>query len=572
MESKNQTICIEKSVFTALLMGYMENGDNESVRFDILIKCFNQAGVDKDLFDYLMKRAEQACDPQSLSIGCVYTASAYLVTNTPGAINTPMFSNEDFDPNDIARYACMTGSEDKIIHSPINHGFVSEKLGVSNTLLEYLDPSRVVIAGGAAMYLGCPTSLWDQSCDVDIFVLDVEHPGDVVMDIVLTLQDEGYIVCQYGSAVLTAVGLYGKRRIQIIKTSAKTAEDLIKKFDLNVVKAYYNGTSLNCTYSAAFDWSDMHCRNGSHKPLKPTRLARAFLKGFKLCDKAKKQLADTIGWPLSEKIKDKLLFNIPCLNPDVPAKVQHQLLLKMGLTPVGKGGEISIGIDGNGLAPMGNSYGPSGIFTGSMEEFINTIEKDDRYSKNRNMPKGVQIFPFKSRYLVALPLCSFPFSWNVDNKYEHSVISKLSIVNKEEEKKFCNWHDKICKKILPDFPVDTMAKEYSDVRIRISKTCSWWKNGIKHDGPFDIKSGDTVRVVGKATNITLLLNKTEIYVKFDIMAMYVHSTEPLEFSDAAYAWEKVEEIDEDDIDEDEDDIDDFLDVVDHDSPLKLMEE
>lgn len=533
MESKNQTITIERNVLISLLNGYMEK-NLVRTRFDILVKCFKKAELD---CAFLMFRALESCDPCALSSGCVYAASAYLVTNTVGAINTPMFSNGTFQQEDVARYACITGSGDNICNLVMEPESVSKRLGISSELIDHLGVGRVVIAGGAAMYMGCPKSLWDLSCDVDIFVLDVDHPVDSVMDIVLTLQSEGYIVCQSGSAVLTAIGEYGTRRVQIIKSSAKTPTELIEKFDLNVTKAFYDGIQLTSTYSAVLDWSDMRCRNGSFTPLKPTRLARAFLKGFELCDVARKQLTDTIGWPLTEEVKNKLLYNIPCLTAGLPANVQCQLLINIGLTPVGNGSDISIGVDGQGLVPMGNSYGPIGIFTGSMEEFIETVEVDNvEYLPNRNMLNGIQIFPLKTRYLVSLPLCSFPFSWSVNEDVDKPT--KLSIVDNKEEKKFCEWHDAICNKIMPYFQVDTLNKKFSDVRIGINKKCIWWKNGIKRYVPFDIKSGDLVRVVGKANHITFLKGK-DMYIKFDILNMYVHSSEPLYFSDVI-KWDKVE--------------------------------
>jgi hypothetical protein len=521
MDSNNQ-IKINRDTLTTLLSTYIESSCEDILYTDLESLTILSGG--EDTFELLIDRARQRIDSEN-NMKDPITLSAYILTNTYGVLPSikGMFSTKI-----TAKYACMTGSGDEITSLAIvSDETVAESLGLSNNIMDYISPGRVVIAGGAAMYLGCPTSLWDLSCDVDIFILDVDHPTDIVMDIVITLQKEGYIVCQYGSSVLTAIGNYGKRRIQIIKSTARTPYELIRKFDMNIIKVFYDGF-LNCTYSAIQDWSDKKCRNLSITPIKALRLARAFLKGFDLCYNTKKYLNNTIGWPLTEEVKNKLLHNIPCLNRDIPEKVQYQILSNIGLIPVGKGDKIRIGVDGNGLVGMGNSYGSVDIFKGSMEEFVENVEEDTNIcSKNY---ENIKIIYLKSKYLISLPLCSIPFSWK--GNYDYVLLSKLSIVEKDEETKFCKWHDAICNKILPNCNVDTLVEKYSDVHIRVNKNCKWWKNGIKTDGPFDLNTCYSVRVVCKASHITMLdyAHSQSVYIKFDVIQMYVHTTEQLLFS------------------------------------------
>ena len=534
--------------------------EKKPVRFDYLMDLYKSLGKDmKKLKDIATVAINDGWDVQPMDDAPenrTCTLSAYLVNRAPEPF-LEILNNNEFDLVHRLEYAKDIGKGTYILSKKYDLDHASKVFGIPLELLAMLESRSLVVAGGAAMYLECPKSLWDYSCDIDFFVLDTKKRDSIVTDLIKAIPDE-YVICQYGPSVLTAVGPYGSRRIQIIASSAKTFEELITKFDLNIIKACIDAENIYYTCSAKYDWIRQKCSNGSINPIKPRRLARAYLKGFDLSDDAKQQLANTVGWPLPEKFVDKLLYDFPCLTPGVPKKVQYMMLQKMGLKPIEGNPEF----EGSGLRVMGNSYGPSGIYTGDMTDLVETVEVDEnrlKFLQKKSSSSGMVLYPLKTKYLVSLPLSYFPFEWDPKKEPDQpgGQICKITIDKRDEVQTFSKWHDLIVKKFFPDCEVSTLENKYPDIHVRVDSRCSWWKNGIKQDAPFPVFPGDMVKAVGKIdkiishgnTNfnrheqektISSLVCGKHTYLQFDLKVMYIQSRDPIMFSDDD-VWRKREE-------------------------------
>jgi hypothetical protein len=85
-----------------------------------------------------------------------------------------------------------------------------------------------------------------------------------------------------GNSVLSAIGEYGKRRIQIIMSKLKSGKELIRNFDINILKVYYDRDSIYYTYNAynaynaLHDWITNTCNNGTFIEIKLLRLVKIY--------------------------------------------------------------------------------------------------------------------------------------------------------------------------------------------------------------------------------------------------------------------------------------------------------
>lgn len=453
----------------------------------------------------------------------------------------------------------MNISGNTIFNKPMSGDTIVNKLEIPKELINLLDKELIVIAGGSMTYIGCPTSRWDYSCDVDFFMLNV---GEYVKNHLTVrfcdiLTKNKYVICKSSASVLTAIGYWGKRRIQLIWSTAKTADQLIHNFDLNVAKSYYDGKDLYFTSSAYCGWLDKKCYNGSLTPIKPERLARIHLKGFELLDDAKKQVKCTLGFPLSEEITNKLLYDIPCLTPNIPPKVQEAMLKRLKL-PIVKNIKKFIKED-NKLVMLGNSYGPVGIYSlDDMEEFVNSVEINKKHIKSINdwikSKPNIRLIltPIKSKFLVKLPVCYLPWTYN---PFSSCKLNKITIPkeNTKDAENFYDWNTKIIRSILgSSYSCDYEKYRYYDISVKLDNKSSWYLNGIKYDKKFVIKENTTIQVV--ASPVMIIANSSyDIIIQYLVNKLYIN-VPYLEYEEINNKLKKVKEDSEEEGDSEEEDI------------------
>ncbi len=203
--------------------------------------------------------------------------------------------------------------------------YVSETLNIEIDLLHFLSPKTCIIAGGAALKLGCPKSKFTLKCDVDFFLLKNEMQKQTLEAFLklLKLLNERYIFTyDKNKSCYSAIGKYGIRRIQLIVSDHENAIDVIKDFDLAAVRAYYDGELFHPTIGALNDWLHMTVSLSTYYNIKANRLFCLWWKGFSLSQEAEIFLKNTIGWPPTKDFEDQFANHIPFIVDEVPIEIQ----------------------------------------------------------------------------------------------------------------------------------------------------------------------------------------------------------------------------------------------------------
>ncbi len=200
---------------------------------------------------------------------------------------------------------------------------VSQTLGILPQLLEFLSEDECIIAGGAALKLGCPKSRFTLKCDVDFFILHGPKQKLLIEQMLDVLQKNNYHIFIYNKSesCFSAIGTYGMRRIQLIASIRTKAFDIIHDFDLPAVRAYYDGTLFHVTAGALHDWITMECTTYTFYNIKAKRLFGLSWKGFKLDENAIQFLQNTI--PDLKTYEKQYENNIPFITNGIPIEVQY---------------------------------------------------------------------------------------------------------------------------------------------------------------------------------------------------------------------------------------------------------
>jgi hypothetical protein len=408
--------------------------------------------------------------------------NAFLLTNQKQNAKQPKSSEivalSDHYPLYTKAKYCMVNDQPHTAFPPVlmTTVHVAETLQIPHSILTILSADKVVIAGGAALQLGCPKSTTLPSSDVDIFILQDDDPTKFQLAFTQILTNEGYWVCRNSPSTLTAIGTFTRRRIQLVHSTATTSLELIRNFDLNAVKACFDGTHLHSLACANFDWITMKCSQGQHVHIKPKRLAKLTLKGFAINKQTQKYLHLTIGWPLSTKIKNNLMYNIPALTPELPREIQQQQLIRMHM--------IHPTIEaGAPLRTLGNAYGPNGDFdyhTHSPDEFVQHLEKT-RHAGTRS------VF-YTCKFRLKFPKCKVPFQ--VKDQLVNHRRFKITMFDKDHP--FAAVHDAI------NNDTSTIATSlYMDLGVSVNDKTRWYLKGVPlEDEPEVLQINTAIQVFG----------------------------------------------------------------------------
>lgn len=484
--------------------------------------CVTIAGM-QQFYDFVARAAPLVTDPVTGFTAFVVCGDVsarlpglHIADDTRAPLVNPeaVMSLATFSKLNRLRFMCAHGQDDKTLSTQLAPQDAARRMGVPEPVVEKLDPTSCVVAGGAIAYLNCKIE-WQQFSDVDIFVLDNDQRPAVVAQLVQGLSQADLVVCRAGPSVLTAVGVYDRRRIQIIATTATNPFDLIKNFDLNLCKGFYDGQVMRYTYRAALDWITGKCSNGE-RDISPKRLAKAELKGFALTPEAKTYLKNTVGYPVPPGLVARLKYMFPFLTPGVPFHAQDQALRKFGLVPLTVASaetktcsaDVVNPADAS-LVPMGNSYGPMGVFRGTnLEDFVGTVELD---TKNPPCKYHAYTMTFlKSDYLLELPPCTPAFTCVPPAKELGIVgimkLTKLKISDSADVARFAALYDAILGKFTETKVEKFESKEYPDVPVRLAYDTKWFVNGLRVDEPVRINYTQTVKAV---VAVQKVLSRTE---------------------------------------------------------------
>jgi hypothetical protein len=174
---------------------------------------------------------------------------------------------KEYSIEERARFLISSGHKNISIYiKDISHKEVSEKLGIPITLLELLNEKKCVIAGGAALQLGCDWVKKLNTSDVDFFILNTENKkeGNLEQIFAKQLVKSNYTIGKYGKSILSGITKYGIPSIQVIASIAKTADNLVYNFDLHPVSVYYDGKSLRALPETILSWKNRVCDLGKN--------------------------------------------------------------------------------------------------------------------------------------------------------------------------------------------------------------------------------------------------------------------------------------------------------------------
>lgn len=378
---------------------------------------------------------------------------------------------------------------------------IGQRWNVPIDLLSLLGPTTAVVAGGAAVGLGCGAARWDWSCDVDIFIFAGSNHQLVIDSILQCLRTHGWTVFRpSSSSVLTAIGAYGTRRVQLILTESKNWVDLIRDFDLNLTRAVFDGQDLHVMATAAKDWLTMTCSNGSYQPLKPKRLARAAVKGFKLSSQGQALVQATLGWPLPDTVKQQLLCSIPHLDPKVPQSVQLEHLRLMNLFPINND-DFKTTI--TTLTPL-RQHQWEGYGSDEQSTFLNISSSDVQSVLTLKpafggLPNGMEVAyceQFVSLRFPVARLCGHaerPNRFTLELKQGHPDLKGFTSLYDKLIRQWTTTEERIQGTFLSRQKTPT-------IYVRVNRHTRYWLNGLAIRSE-DVRQNERVRCIGRPRHL-----------------------------------------------------------------------
>lgn len=501
------------------------NIENNSVRYFVQILNNINSDVEPN-FDHLISLCNYFCASKTITEKLYnYSLKEFSL---PVSIVTAYTLNKIFSKSDISgvmtceliplkrrlqfMIAHDSGNEWSPNTSIIDN--VDKVLNIPKELLRLLNKETCVIAGGAALYLGCPWTKWNLRCDVDFFVFNVENAYELINNLLDILLINKYTLCLSSASVITAIGVYGIRKIQIIRSAAKTVDGLIDDingFDFNCVKTYYDGQKLYKTIFAEYDWLTRKISGGCYRDILPIRLYGIFWKGFEIDNNSIEYLKNTLGWPIPQKVSSDFENDIPCINPNIPDEVQYVQLEKMHLPVIRDLNKTILELE-----CKSNTYGTVGTFIGSYDEYVNTlkISSGNKLSYRSNEESIVYpgvFYPIFSTYLIRIPLSSNMFSCKMIDTDKRNTLKKLQINDSKEYFQFREMEEKILKLVKETVsPLEIrglcnnngeIIQRYYDIKVMCTKSTKLYINGIKVSSDTQIPSRSRISAIAYPKNI-----------------------------------------------------------------------
>jgi len=201
---------------------------------------------------------------------------------------------------------------------PMSKQHVATQLNIEEELLDFLNPHDCVIAGGAALYLGCPQSIFPLCSDVDVYFFKKDNIP-LFLDAIVKTGRLLFYDSYASKTIITAIGKYGVRRIQIILTTYQNGQELVSDFDLPPVRCFYDGTLLHPTIAALYAWETKKCFRRCFVPTSEKRLKIMQHKGFEVSP----PFDFVVG---AFNLQKEYLDLIPFISTDAPLAVQLALL------------------------------------------------------------------------------------------------------------------------------------------------------------------------------------------------------------------------------------------------------
>lgn len=116
---------------------------------------------------------------------------------------------------------------------------------INNEFINFIKENNIIIAGGTIINLLLNNAKYNNDSDIDIFVSDMYNLKKILNYIDDRINNVKYYV--QNSCITLMIN--GVRNIQIILTYTNNYLDVIKNFDLDYCKCYFDGISIYGTYN-----------------------------------------------------------------------------------------------------------------------------------------------------------------------------------------------------------------------------------------------------------------------------------------------------------------------------------
>jgi hypothetical protein len=304
--------------------------------------------------------------------------SSHATADMQHRLNYLVQDEVDFDMRKAAIASHITGVEIHLRHKKIVD--LEKELNIPKAVLDLVTGPGCVIAGGAATGVG-RGKLASES-DVDIFVFDIGGASELCTQLVKAIESSGkYILCvrpavgankaggAYQNCVVHAIGDYGVRRIQVIRSEAKEPWELVNGFDFDALKAWCKRDGVVfATGKAIHAWTTGVCEWDNKTVMDPKRIAKMQRRNFRLSDQLKKMIT-------TDEHRD---FEVhPCLIPGEPAHIRNARMIQNHGLKVITMPQLST-ITSNSLVKVGQGYSNCFINPNEGEPEIDTIMLTDK--------------------------------------------------------------------------------------------------------------------------------------------------------------------------------------------------
>lgn len=350
------------------------------VDFSLVAHALDYLGADKTTMQRVRSMAQSAVTRLDATLCTYYSAfNAFGTVASSSSVTVERCATvmERF-PGSVKAATYVTahglGTETLTTVEPTTgaqHTSVAQFLGVPHALLDtvHADP-RAVIAGGAAVALGCPwISEIKPFSDLDIFFLSDDNKDEEegteedtesktganarptkrvrrcvamqqeedtsttpppITDYIQILHGAGYVFGTRSPSVLTAIPTTpGHRTVQLISTSSTTVGALLGGFEINACRAALaSPTAVTVSCDALIDWGDKICRGSCVRQVRPVRLIKMKLKGFTLTPATEEHIKLVAGPNAANTLAADIEFGYPRYEAHLPPREAQWRLQK----------------------------------------------------------------------------------------------------------------------------------------------------------------------------------------------------------------------------------------------------
>jgi hypothetical protein len=291
----------------------------------------------------------------------------------------------------------------------------AETRNIPTALLDIVHENNCIIAGGACV----PFGMWPSS-DVDIFVLKNENSDATVNRLVACLE-QTHKIRKLSQAVLTCIGFQipPYRNIQIITSSKSTPLDVLRGFDMDCIRLYFDGKVMHKTILCRFTLQKKICSYPNETMIfNAKRLAKYHVKGFLLTSKEIECVKFTLGeWPLSEQTVNKMKYDFPTFNHGLSKIEQDMQWFKYGLIELEEGNLDMIPFEG--YETKRQEIHEPNQFRGSIEEYVKMLQLS--VSKNGFADYNDVLYSIKICNLHVVMFENFPQNFEYSANNIHST-------------------------------------------------------------------------------------------------------------------------------------------------------